>query len=147
MTKKVGLASDHAGFQIKEVAKEFLTHKGYDIVDYGTNSEASVDYPDYAHTLAKGIESQEVDLGIAVCGSGQGISITLNKHQNVRAALSWNVEIATLARKHNNANVLSLPGRFLNKTEAEAIIEAFLNTEFEGGRHEQRIKKIPCICP
>jgi len=139
----IGLASDHAGFQMKEHIKRYLKSKDYSIIDYGTNSEESCDYPDFAHALAEGIEKGEVGNGIAVCGSGEGISIALNKHQQIRAALVWTPEIAKLARQHNDANVLSLPGRFINEATAEACVDNFLETCFEGGRHEARVKKIP----
>ncbi len=141
--EKIGFASDHAGFEIKEVIKEYLANKGYDVKDYGTYSEERADYPDFAHALAKGIEENEVTRGIAVCGSGNGISMALNKHPQIRAALAWNTELAKLASAHNNANVLSLPGRFVSHAEAKAIVDAFLTTPFEGGRHADRIKKIP----
>lgn len=140
---KLGVASDHAGFPLKEEMKKLLTQKGYEVIDYGCYSEERVDYPDFAHALAKGIESGEVTKGIAVCGSGNGISMALNKHPQIRAALAWNPEIAALASAHNAANVLSLPGRFVSVEEAKAIVEAFLNTPFEGGRHTARIQKIP----
>ncbi len=139
----IGLASDHAGYALKQFVKEYLTQQGLEYKDYGTYSEDSCDYPDFAHALAKGIEHGEVDRGIAICGSGQGISITLNKHQSIRAALVWQEEIAKLARQHNNANVLCLPGRFISTDEAERCLTAFLNTPFEGGRHERRVEKIP----
>ena len=144
MTQKprFGVASDHAGYEIKEVAKAYLLSLGYEVKDYGTHSTESCDYPDYAHALAKGIETQEVDLGIAVCGSGEGICITLNKHAHVRAALCWRPALATLSRQHNNANVLCLPGRFVTEEEARNIIQAYLSAEFEGGRHLRRINKI-----
>lgn len=139
----IGLASDHAGFQMKEHIKQYLKSKDYKVKDYGTYSEESCDYPDFAHALARGIENGEAGSGIAVCGSGEGISIALNKHQRVRAALVWTPEIAILARQHNNANVLSLPGRFISNETAEACVDNFLKTDFEGGRHETRVRKIP----
>ncbi len=141
--KSIGLASDHAGFQLKEHIKKYLSGKGYELQDYGTYNEESCDYPDFGHALANAIEKGEVGRGIAVCGSGEGITITLNKHQMVRAALVWAPEIAKLSRQHNDANVLSLPGRFIDKHTAEECVDAFLTTEFEGGRHEARVKKIP----
>ena len=139
----LALASDHGGFALKKAIKTHLEKRGIAYHDYGCYSEDSCDYPDFAHALAKGIEHGEVDRGIAVCGSGQGISITLNKHQSIRAALVWQEEIAKLARQHNNANVLCLPGRFISTDEAERCLTAFLNTPFEGGRHERRVEKIP----
>ena len=140
--KTIGLASDHAGFAIKEFAKKYLIEKGFTVKDYGTHSEDSVDYPDFGHALAKGLETNEVSLGIAVCGSGEGISMTLNKHQHIRAALCWIPEIAHMTRLHNDANVLVMPGRYVNEETAAEMIEEFLNTEFEGGRHQARIEKI-----
>ena len=141
--KTIGFASDHAGFPLKEHAKEYLRALGYGITDFGTYSDARCDYPDYAHPLARAVERGECDLGLAVCGSGEGISMTLNKHQGIRAALCWRPDIARLSRAHNNANVLVLPGRFISNEEADAIIDAFLAASFEGGRHQQRIDKIP----
>lgn len=140
---KIGLASDHAGFPLKEYVKQYLTEKGIEYVDYGTDSEASCDYPDYGHALANGLERKECHFGIAVCGSGEGISMTLNKHAQVRAALVWMPEIAHLARQHNDANVLVMPGRFISTDTAREIMEEFLNTPFEGGRHIRRVEKIP----
>lgn len=139
----VGLASDHAGYALKQHVKEYLDAKGIAYHDYGTYSEASCDYPDFAHALARGIETNECEKGIAICGSGQGISMTLNKHQSIRAALCWIPEIAHLARQHNDANVLAMPGRFISEEEADAIMDEFLATPFEGGRHIARVAKIP----
>lgn len=141
--KPIGLASDHAGYDLKQYVKHYLEQKGWQYKDYGTFSTESCDYPDYAHALAKGIESEEVEKGIAICGSGEGISITLNKHQQIRAALVWIPEIAHLSRQHNDANVLVMPGRFISNNEAEKIMDDFFNTDFEGGRHLRRIEKIP----
>ena len=141
--KKIGLASDHAGFELKEHAKQWLEAKGYSCKDYGTYSEESCDYPDFAHALAEGIEKGECELGVAVCGSGEGISMTLNKHQGIRAGLCWTAEIAHMTRLHNNANVLAMPGRFISKETADEIMTEFFATEFEGGRHQRRIDKIP----
>ena len=140
---KIGLASDHAGFALKEHIKQYLTAHGIEYVDYGTHSEESCDYPDFGHALGQAIDTGEVPTGIAVCGSGEGISMTLNKHSQVRAALVWQPEIATLSRQHNDANVLVMPGRFISHEEAAAIMDAFLTTDFEGGRHERRVAKIP----
>lgn len=139
----VGLASDHAGFELKQYVKEYLTQCGEEYKDYGCYSEESCDYPDFAHALAIGMASGECSQGIAICGSGEGISMTLNKHQHVRAALVWQPEIARLTRQHNDANVLVMPGRFITTNEARAIIEEFFQTPFEGGRHVRRIEKIP----
>ncbi|HOE04488.1 MAG TPA: ribose 5-phosphate isomerase B [Bacteroidales bacterium] len=140
---KIGFACDHAGFQTKEFLFGYVEGAGHECTDFGCHSEESCDYPDFAHTLALAIERGDCDLGIAICGSGNGISMTLNKHAGIRAALCWNPEIASLARLHNNANVCSLPARFVNVMEAADIIDAFLNTGFEGGRHQRRIDKIP----
>ena len=142
--KKIGLASDHAGYALKEHVKEYLSAHHIEYLDYGTHSEASCDYPDYGHALGQAIDNGDVTTGIAICGSGEGISMTLNKHQHVRAALCWQTEIAHLARQHNDANVLVMPGRFLTLAEADAIMDEFLANPFEGGRHMRRIEKIPC---
>lgn len=139
----IGLACDHAGFPLKEHVKTLLEELGLSVHDYGTYTEESCDYPDYAHALGNALERGEVERGIAVCGSAQGVAMTLNKHQNVRAALAWIPEIAQLARQHNDANVLCLPGRFLTNEQAHPIIQAFLTTPFEGGRHQRRVQKIP----
>ena len=138
----VGLCSDHAGFELKSIIEGYLTAAGIEYKDYGTDSTASVDYPDFAHPLARAVEAGEVHPGIAMCGTGQGMAITLNKHQGVRAALCWDVEIARLAREHNNANVLVMPARFTSPEYAISMLEVFLNTEFAGGRHQHRIDKI-----
>ena len=140
--KKIGIASDHAGYQMKEYIKEFLTKQGYEVKDFGTHSTESMDYPDVAHPLALAIESGEIPMGIALCGSGNGISMTLNKHKGIRAALCWNTELAALARQHNDANVLSLPARFISNELAKEIVESYLSAEFEGGRHLRRVEKI-----
>lgn len=142
--KKIGLASDHAGFPMKEHVKSILKEwmPEVEIIDYGTHSEESVDYPDFAHKLGDAIDKGELQWGVAVCGSANGISMALNKHKHVRAAISWCVEIAELARLHNDANVLSLPGRFLTNDEGEAILRKFFTTDFEGGRHQRRVEKI-----
>lgn len=139
----IGLCSDHAGYQLKEYIKQLLAVRGFDCKDFGTYSEESCDYPDYAHPLAEAVEKGDVYPGIAICGSGAGISITLNKHQGIRAALCWNAEVAALSREHNNANILVLPGRFITREEAEKAINVFLDTPFAGGRHQRRIDKIP----
>ena len=141
--KMIGLASDHAGFALKQFVKEYLDEKGLEYKDYGTHSEESCDYPDFGHALARGIENGEVFPGIAICGSGEGIAMTLNKHQSIRAGLAWIPEIAHLVRQHNDANVLVMPGRFISKETARQIMDEFLSTEFEGGRHQRRVEKIP----
>ena len=145
----VGLCSDHAGFELKSIVEGYLEAQNIEFKDFGTNSTESCDYPDYAHPCAFAVEAGEVYPGIAICGTGNGIGITLNKHQGVRAALCWNEDIARLARQHNNANVLVMPARFISPEKALAIVDVFLNTEFEGGRHQRRIDKIPvpgCKC-
>lgn len=140
---KIGLACDHAGYELKEYVKQVLEEKGLEYKDFGCYSEESVDYPDFAHPLAEAVESGECYPGIAICGSGNGISMALNKHQGIRAALCWTPELAALARQHNDANVLSMPGRFISKEMGKQIVETFLSTAFEGGRHQRRIDKIP----
>lgn len=144
--RTIGLACDHAGFELKEFVKAWLDAKGWSYKDFGTYSCESVDYPDYAHPLALAVEAGECYPGIAICGSGNGISMTLNKHQDIRAALCWIPEIARLARMHNDANILVMPGRFISNEEADEIMEQFFSTEFEGGRHIGRINKIPVEC-
>lgn len=140
---KVGIAADHAGYELKEYLKALLIKMNYEVVDFGTHSTESMDYPDVAHPLALAVEDKKVSFGVAICGSGNGITITLNKHQGIRAALCWEPSLAALAKEHNNANVLSLPGRYISKRKAKAILESYLNAKFEGGRHLRRVKKIP----
>ena len=142
-TKKIGIASDHAGYEMKEFLIGYLESKGYEVYDFGAPSAESFDYPDSAHPLACAVEKGERPMGIALCGSGNGISMTLNKHQGIRAALCWTPELAELARRHNDANICSLPARFIDNTQAAAIVDAYLGAEFEGGRHQRRIDKIP----
>jgi len=141
--RTVGVACDHAGFALKQFVLQYLEKKGYAVKDYGTWSDASVDYPDYAHQLAEGIENGDVYPGIAICGSGEGMAITLNKHQQVRAGIAWCSDIAQLIRQHNDANVLVMPGRFIDNKTAEDIMDKFFATPFEGGRHQRRVEKIP----
>ena len=141
--KIVGLCCDHAGFEPKEFVKGWLQAKGLEYKDFGTYSTESCDYPDYAHPLALAVESGECDPGIAICGTGNGIGMTLNKHQGIRAALCWNAEIAHMARLHNDANILVMPGRYISTAEADMILTEFFSTSFEGGRHQRRIDKIP----
>lgn len=141
--KKVGIASDHAGFELKEKIKPWLKDKGFDCKDFGTFSPESCDYPDFAHPLALSVEKNEVDFGISLCGSGNGINMTVNKHQGIRSCLCWNKDIAKLARAHNDANICALPARFINLYEAKEILEVFINTPFDDGRHLIRINKIP----
>ena len=140
--KTVGIACDHAGFALKKYVLQYLEEKGLEYKDYGTFSDMSCDYPDFAHALAEGIENGDVYPGIAICASGEGLTITLNKHQGVRAGLAWNTEIAELTRQHNDANVIVLPGRFVDNKTAGKILDVFFKTTFEGGRHARRVEKI-----
>jgi ribose 5-phosphate isomerase B len=140
--RKIGVASDHAGYCLKTYIIAKLKEWEYEIVDFGTNSETSVDYPDFGHPLGKAIDSEECEYGVAICYSGNGISMVLNRHTGVRAALCWNSDIAALARRHNNANVCVLPGHFVSEKETEDIVNLFLSTAFDGGRHLKRIEKI-----
>ena len=142
-TKIIGLASDHAGYALKQFVKQYLDEKGLEYKDYGTLTEESCNYATYGHLLARGIEEGEVYPGIAICGSGEGIAMTLNKHQKIRAGLCWIPEIAHLIRQHNNANVLVMPGRFIDTDMARRIMDEFFQTEFEGGRHQKRIDEMP----
>jgi ribose 5-phosphate isomerase B len=139
---KICIGSDHAGYTMKEMVKGWLLAEGYDVEDFGTESEASVDYPDVIHPLAKAVETGSYDRGIILCGSGNGVSITANKHPNVRAALCWNPELARMARLHNDANILSLPARYIDGSMALDLVQIFLTTAFEGGRHQLRVDKI-----
>jgi len=141
----ISIGCDHAGFQYKALIIDFLVAKGIGIIDSGTHSEDSVDYPDFIHPVAENIEKETAQLGIVICGSGNGAAITANKHQHIRAALCWTAELASLARQHNNANVLSIPARFVDEAMALAMVEAFLDTPFEGGRHARRVDKIACM--
>ena len=144
MAKKVAIGGDHAGFEYKAKLVSKLESQGYEVKDFGPFSTASVDYPDYVHPLCSAIEAGEFELGIVICGSGNGVAITANKHQGIRAALCWDNELAALARQHNNANVIALPARFIAYELAEQLVETFLTTEFEGGRHLNRVNKIAC---
>ncbi len=139
----IGLASDHAGYPLKEQVKEWLSAKGYTYKDFGTESTDSCDYPEYAHALGNAIEQGHCKMGIAICGTGNGINMSLNHHAGIRSALCWQPEIASLARQHNDANVLAMPGRFIEEATAKACVEIFLDTPFEGGRHQRRIDAIP----
>lgn len=141
--KKIAIAADHAGFEYKELIKKYLEDK-YQIQDFGTFSLDSVDYPDFVHPAATSVENGDNDFGILICGSGQGVQITANKHQQIRCALAWMPEIAELSRQHNNANMLALPARFIAKELAFEIVDRFLTTDFEGGRHQDRVNKISC---
>ena len=138
----IAIGGDHAGFEYKQAIKTYLEKLGHTVEDFGPFSDDSCDYPDIAHPLAMSVESKKNELGIGICGSGNGINMTLNKHQEIRSALCWEVELARLARQHNNANVLALPSRFISIELAKKCVEAFVNEEFEGGRHERRVNKI-----
>lgn len=141
---KISIGNDHAGPAYKQAIVKYLEEKGHTVTNYGTDSFDSVDYPDFAHKVGTDIDEGKADLGIVICGSGNGIAMTANKHQGVRCALCWTKEIAELARQHNDANVVSIPARFTSIEQAIAIVEAFLNTAFEGGRHQNRVSKITC---
>ena len=144
MAIRIAIGGDHAGVGYKEQLHQRLLALGYVVQDFGTETTASVDYPDYVHPLSKALVSGEFDFGIVICGSGNGVAITANKHQGIRAALCWNEELAALARQHNDANVLALPARFISYELAERLAEIFLTTRFEGGRHQSRVSKIAC---
>ena len=139
---KIAVGSDHAGFDLKKDLLVYLSEKGYSLEDMGPNSADSVDYPDFAHKVASSVETKTCDLGILICGSGNGVCITANKHHGVRAALAWEPELASLARQHNNANVICIPARFVSQEKAFQIVDAYLESAFEGGRHEKRVNKI-----
>jgi ribose 5-phosphate isomerase B len=140
----IPIACDHAGFKTKELIVKYLTDKGMEVKDYGCYSEESIDYPDYAHPVATMVEENNGMLGILLCGSGNGINMTANKHQGVRSALCWTTEIAALARSHNDANIMAIPARFVSEELALEMVDTFLSTPFEGGRHQNRVNKIPC---
>lgn len=144
MSKKIAIGGDHAGFEYKSAIIQSLQEAGYEVKNYGTDSADSVDYPDFAHPVADSVESGESSLGILVCGSANGVAITANKHQGIRAAICWQEEIASLARQHNNANIVCIPARFIDLELAKKIVETFLSTDFEGGRHANRVDKISC---
>ena len=141
----IAIGADHAGFQLKTAISEYVLSLGHKVEDFGCASEASVDYPDFAHPVANAVESGKANFGILICGSGNGINMTVNKHQGVRSALCWNTEIAVLARHHNNANICSLPARFITESEAKKIVDVFLKESFDGGRHFIRVEKIPIL--
>jgi ribose 5-phosphate isomerase B len=142
--KKIAIGADHAGFPYKQPIKEWLQANGYEVTDYGTTSLESADYPDFAHPVASAVENGEFERGILLCGSGQGVCITANKHQGIRAALIWREDLAELSRQHNNANIICLPVRFIELDLALKCVEKFLGTDFEGGRHQTRVNKIAC---
>ena len=141
---KISIGGDHAGFAYKEEIKKALSAQGHEVKDFGPFSDASVDYPDFAHPVASSVESGETQFGILICGSGNGVAITANKHQGIRAALCWTEELGSLARRHNDANILCLPARFIDIDLAKKIVNKFLSTDFEGGRHQNRVNKIAC---
>jgi len=143
MKRVLAIASDHAGYQMKLTIIKYLEEKGYDVTDFGTDSNDAVNYPDFGHPLAEAVESGEFSMGISLCGSGNGINMVTNKHQGIRGALCWNREISTLARSHNDANICSMPARFIDMETAREIVDAFLGTDYEGGRHDIRINNIP----
>lgn len=140
--KKLAIVSDHAGFYLKEKVLKYLIKEKLDVKDLGSFTDENVDYPDFGHPLANAVSAGEFDLGISICGSGNGINMTVNKHPGIRSALCWNEEISRLARAHNDANICALPGRFISESEAYLIVKTFINTSFEGGRHQRRIDKI-----
>lgn len=144
MKPKIAVGGDHAGFDYKSNLSRWLTGQGYDLKDFGTYSSESTDYPDFAHAVAEAVEKKQLELGILICGSANGVAMTANKHQGIRAAICWNEELAALARNHNNANILCLPARFVSYPLAEKIVERFLKEKFEGGRHDRRVGKINC---
>lgn len=141
--KKIVIASDHAGFLLKEKLIKFLKSEKYEIKDFGSFNDENVDYPDFAHPLAIAVAEGDFDLGISICATGNGINMTVNKHQGIRSALCWNEEISKLARAHNDANICAIPGRFISDSEAFLIVRTFITTDFDGGRHKRRIDKIP----
>ena len=144
LSKPIAIGSDHAGFDYKEDLISFLEGKGLVFHDYGTHSKESVDYPDFAHPVASAVENGEASFGILLCGSANGVAITANKHQGIRAAICWGEELAKLAREHNNANVICIPARFVREGDVEKMVDIFMHTDFEGGRHQQRVEKIAC---
>lgn len=144
MSKKIAIGGDHAGFDYKQQIRTWLENQAFSVADYGPYTNESCDYPEASHALASAVESGEYDLGILICGSGNGVCMTANKHQNIRAALVWNVELAALCRQHNNANVICIPARFIELDLALDCVKTFINTNFEGGRHATRVDKIAC---
>jgi len=142
-TIKIGIGADHAGYEYKKVILEMLKNNGYDTKDFGTYTAESVDYPDYVHPLGNEIDKGIIDVGILICGSANGVAMAANKHSSVKAAVCWENDITVLARRHNNANVVCIPSRFVSLELAEEMVQVFLNTEFEGGRHQRRVEKIP----
>jgi ribose 5-phosphate isomerase B len=145
LSKPIAIGGDHAGYNYKEDVISFLEASGIPFKDYGTHSEDSVDYPDFAHPVASAVENGEASFGILLCGSGNGVAITANKHQGVRAAICWGEELAKLAREHNDANIICIPSRFVKESDVEKMIQIFISTPFEGGRHNRRVSKIACL--
>ena len=146
MPTKIAIGSDHAGYEYKQILVDYLNGEGYQVYDVGPFSADSVDYPDFIHPVANRVGSREADMGIILCGSGNGAAITANKHKEIRAAIAWNEELSSLARQHNNANILAIPARFVNKELAVSMVDVFLQTAFEGGRHQRRVDKmISCM--
>lgn len=143
MKVKVSIGNDHAGTDLKNKIMEVYADS-YEFVNHGTNASDSVDYPDYVHPVAKDVEAENVAFGILICGSANGVCMTANKHQGIRAGLAWNTEVATLIKQHNNANIICIPARFLSEEEALAVLQTYIDEEFEGGRHQRRVEKIPC---
>lgn len=141
---KIAIGSDHAGFELKEKIKTYLQKKGFEIKDFGTYSTERADYPDFAHPVAQAVEDKQYEMGVLICGSGNGVNMAANHHHGVRSALCWNAEIAALARQHNDANIIALPARFISEQEAEKCVDIFFSTAFEGGRHTGRVQKIDC---
>lgn len=141
---KLAIGGDHAGFEYKQKIIKYLKEAGHEVKDYGSESTDSVDYPDFAHPLSAAVEQRQHELGILICGSANGVAMTANKHQGIRAAICWNEELATLARQHNDANIICLPARFIDYQTAEQLVEKFINEPFEGGRHKNRVDKISC---
>lgn len=141
----IAIGCDHAGFPFKQPIIKYLREQGYDVLDFGTDSPASVDYPDFVHPTAEAVESGKAEAGVLICGSGNGVAITANKHQNIRCALCWQEDIASLARQHNDANMIAIPARFVDLDVAFKMVDIFLTREFEGGRHADRVNKIACM--
>lgn len=141
---KLAIGGDHAGFEYKKQLVEFLKKEGHEVKDFGPDTDASVDYPDHVHPLSEAVEKGDYELGILICGSANGVAMTANKHQGIRAGIAWEDELAALTRQHNNANVLCIPARFIDYDKTQSIVNTFLSTEFEGGRHERRVDKIGC---
>lgn len=144
--KNIAIGGDHAGYDLKKILIKYMENKGYSVKDFGTYSDESTDYADYVHPVAEAVEKNEFDFGVVICGSANGVSMTANKHQGIRAALCWIPEIASLARQHNDANILAIPARYVSKEEAEDICDAFFSADFEGGRHSRRVEKIAVEC-